>query len=44
MRLVFSAITVLVCLAAAANAADLNGKWKGEMKTPNGDMFPTATC
>ena len=37
MRLVFSAIVMLAGLAAAANAADLNGKWKGDMKTPNGD-------
>jgi len=28
-----------MCLAATASAADLNGKWKGEMKTPNGDML-----
>jgi hypothetical protein len=35
---VFSAIVMLACLAVAnANAADLNGKWKGDMKTPNGD-------
>ena len=35
---VFSAIVMLACLTAAtANATDLNGKWKGEMKTPNGD-------
>jgi hypothetical protein len=39
MKLVFSAIAMLACLAAAASAADLNGKWKGEMKTPNGDML-----
>ena len=36
MRLVFSAIVMLACLAVA-HAADLNGKWKGDMKTPNGD-------
>src|ERR1017187_10833059 len=36
---VFSAFATLVCLAAAANAADLNGKWKGDMKTPNGDAL-----
>jgi hypothetical protein len=35
---VFSAIVMLVCLSAAS-AADLNGKWKGDMKTPNGDML-----
>jgi hypothetical protein len=39
MKLVCTAIIMLVCLSAAANAADLNGKWKGEMKTPNGDML-----
>lgn len=39
MRIVFSAIIMVVCLVATANAADLNGKWKGEMKTPNGDML-----
>ena len=38
MRLVFSVIVMLVC-SAVANAADLNGKWKGDMKTPNGDML-----
>ena len=36
---VFSVIAMLVCLAAAASAADLNGKWKGDMKTPNGDAL-----
>lgn len=36
---VFSVIAMLVCLAAAANAADLNGKWKGDMKTQNGDAL-----
>lgn len=30
-------IVMLGCLAAGA--ADLSGKWKGEMKTPNGDMM-----
>jgi len=38
-RFVVSAIVALMCLAATASAADLNGKWKGEMKTPNGDML-----
>jgi len=33
---VFSAI-VMFALLTAANAADLNGKWKGDMKTANGD-------
>src|SRR6187455_2886531 len=40
MRLVFSAIVFMACLAVAS-AADLNGKWKGDMKTPNGDMLET---
>ena len=35
---VFSAIVMLACLTAA-NATDLNGKWKGDMKTPNGDVL-----
>jgi hypothetical protein len=32
---VFGAIALLA-LATAASAADLNGKWKGEMKGPDG--------
>lgn len=36
MRLVFSAIVMMLCLTVAT-AADLNGKWKGDMKSPNGD-------
>jgi hypothetical protein len=32
----WSAILLLV-VAAVAAAADLNGKWKGSMKTPNGE-------
>jgi hypothetical protein len=32
---VFSAIVLLVLLTAV-RAADLNGKWKGDMKTPDG--------
>jgi hypothetical protein len=36
--LVLGAIVMLACLTAA-NAADLSGKWKGEMKTPNGDSL-----
>ena len=34
----FSAIVMLAGLTAA-NATDLNGKWKGDMKTPDGDML-----
>ncbi|HTS65306.1 MAG TPA: hypothetical protein VMH28_24965 [Candidatus Acidoferrales bacterium] len=33
---VFSAIAMFVFLTAAG-AIDLNGKWKGDLKTPNGD-------
>ncbi len=32
-----SAILILLCLSAA-NAADLNGKWKGNLQSPNGDL------
>ena len=35
---VFMAIVMLACLTAA-NAADLNGKWKGDMKAPGGDTL-----
>jgi hypothetical protein len=38
IALVLIAIAALASLPAA-NALDLNGKWKGEMKTPNGDML-----
>ena len=38
---VSSAIVAMMFLAATASAADLNGKWKGDMKTPNGDMLAT---
>ena len=39
-----SIAVALIAIAAlmylpAANALDLNGKWKGDMKTPNGDML-----
>ena len=30
--------TFLIACCAVANAADLNGKWKGEMQTPNGPL------
>ena len=36
--LVFSAIVMLACVTAAS-ATDLNGRWKGDMKTPNGDSL-----
>src|SRR5689334_4490708 len=35
---VLIAIMALTCLPIA-NALDLNGKWKGDMKTPNGDIL-----
>ena len=35
---VLMAIAMSACLTAA-NAADLNGKWKGDMKTSNGDTL-----
>ncbi len=35
---VLSAIAMLLFLTAA-NAIDLNGKWKGDMTTPNGDTL-----
>ena len=34
----FSAIVMLAGLTAA-NATDLNGKWKGDMKTPDGNVL-----
>ncbi len=33
---VCSAIALFACLTVAG-AADISGKWKGDMKTPNGD-------
>lgn len=37
---VFSVIVMLACLtAASAHATDLNGKWKGDLKTPNADSL-----
>ena len=35
---VFGAI-VMLALMTAASATDLNGKWKGDMKTPNGESL-----
>src|SRR5512135_1486674 len=34
---VFVGFVILLLSRAGANAADLNGKWRGDMKTPNGD-------
>jgi hypothetical protein len=36
--LIFAAIVMMACLTQAS-AADLSGKWKGDMKTPNGDAL-----
>ncbi len=36
--LVLSAIMIFGCFSALS-ATDLNGKWKGDLKTPNGDML-----
>lgn len=37
-RFAIKAVFVIVCLAATASAANLKGKWKGDMKTFNGDV------
>lgn len=34
----FSYLLLLVVLASAAFALDLNGKWKGSLASPNGDL------
>ena len=34
---IFSAIVLLACFCTA-HAADLNGKWKGELQSPNGAL------
>jgi hypothetical protein len=41
MRSIALGLMAIAALASlpAANALDLNGKWKGEMKTPNGDVL-----
>ncbi len=33
-----STLTALLLLAVSAFAADVDGKWKGSMSTPNGDI------
>jgi hypothetical protein len=38
--LAFGVFAMLAC-SAVASAADLNGKWKGDMSTPNGDPLET---
>ncbi len=35
--LVLAVMMILACFAVA-NAADLNGKWKGELQSPNGPL------
>jgi hypothetical protein len=35
------ALTLLALLASSAFALDMNGKWKGTMKAPNGDLEVT---
>ena len=41
MRTFLIAFSAIVMLAgvALANATDLNGKWKGDLQTPNGDAL-----
>jgi len=36
---IFVLSAILMFAAFPASALDLNGKWKGEMKTPNGDSL-----
>jgi hypothetical protein len=40
-RNVPSALLLLLALASAAFALDLNGKWKGNLASPNGDLETT---
>ncbi len=35
------ALLLLIALASAAFALDLNGKWKGSLASPNGDLETT---
>ena len=37
MHRIFLLGAMFIALVTAATAADLNGKWKGDMKTQNGD-------
>ncbi|HYW42151.1 MAG TPA: hypothetical protein VE959_04800 [Bryobacteraceae bacterium] len=38
-RVLASTAILMFAFLAAAGAADLNGKWKGEMKTPDGQSL-----
>jgi hypothetical protein len=40
-RALFFAFLLLAALASSALALDMNGKWKGTMTTPNGDLEVT---
>src|SRR5271157_5363007 len=40
-RMLVLSFIALFALLAAASAADLNGKWKGDMKTPDGGNLET---
>ncbi len=37
----FQTLLLLLALASAAFALDLNGKWKGNLASPNGDLETT---
>jgi hypothetical protein len=36
-RIFGSSAILMLAILTAASAADVNGKWRGEMKTPNGE-------
>ena len=36
-----AALFLLIALASAAFALDINGKWKGNLASPNGDLETT---
>jgi hypothetical protein len=38
MLRLFSLVVVALLAVSASHAQDINGKWKGEMQTPNGPM------
>lgn len=40
-RNLFGALLILIALASAAFALDLNGKWKGNLSSPNGELETT---
>ena len=41
MRRFFCALVLLIALAPAVFALDINGKWKGNLASPNGDLETT---